>query len=190
MPGCPVCGTTNEKEYYFCEQCGTRIRPRDSTTSADRADPHGHSHSQSSDCLKKIPSESGQNCPECNQLIAMSVSSCPCCGAAVLAEQTRIMSSEKPRPTARLRLVLENEQLGGEYSLDSTVVIGRRTGNIRFPDDDSMSGEHARIEKRGKSFILIDEGSRNGVFVRIKKEFELEPGDMILIGKQLFQFET
>jgi pSer/pThr/pTyr-binding forkhead associated (FHA) protein len=53
-----------------------------------------------------------------------------------------------------------------------------------------MSGRHARIVQDGDDFVLHDEGSRNGVFVRIKKEVRLEPGDYILIGRQLFQFET
>jgi pSer/pThr/pTyr-binding forkhead associated (FHA) protein len=52
-----------------------------------------------------------------------------------------------------------------------------------------MSGRHARIVRRGASFVLTDEGSRNGTFIRIKGEVELKPGDVILIGKQLFRFE-
>jgi pSer/pThr/pTyr-binding forkhead associated (FHA) protein len=53
-----------------------------------------------------------------------------------------------------------------------------------------MSGRHARIERRGSTFILTDEGSRNGTFIKTKGEVELKSGDMILVGKQLFRFEV
>jgi pSer/pThr/pTyr-binding forkhead associated (FHA) protein len=70
------------------------------------------------------------------------------------------------------------------------IVIGRRTGDLTFPHDDYMSGRHARIEKQGNRFILTDEASRNGIFIKIDKEVEVRSGDLILIGKQLFRFET
>jgi pSer/pThr/pTyr-binding forkhead associated (FHA) protein len=53
-----------------------------------------------------------------------------------------------------------------------------------------MSGRHARIVRRGAAFVLSDEGSRNGTFVKIKADVELKNGDMILVGKQLFRFEV
>jgi hypothetical protein len=37
---------------------------------------------------------------------------------------------------------------------------------------------------------LVDDDSRNGTFIRINGEVELKPGDMILIGRQLFRFEV
>jgi hypothetical protein len=53
-----------------------------------------------------------------------------------------------------------------------------------------MSGCHARIANRGEKVMLIDEDSRNGSFIRIKKEVEIKPGDYVFIGKQLFRFEV
>jgi len=69
-------------------------------------------------------------------------------------------------------------------------VLGRVTGDITFPDDDYMSGRHARIVRKGNQFWLTDEGSRNGTFIRITGDVELKSGDMILVGKQLFLFEV
>jgi pSer/pThr/pTyr-binding forkhead associated (FHA) protein len=53
-----------------------------------------------------------------------------------------------------------------------------------------MSGRHARVIRRGATFVLVDEESRNGTFIKIKGEIELKPGDMVLIGRQLFRFES
>jgi pSer/pThr/pTyr-binding forkhead associated (FHA) protein len=85
---------------------------------------------------------------------------------------------------------MEGGQPGEVYELGDETSIGRSTGQITFPHDGFMSGRHARIVRRGGKYALSDEGSRNGTFVKIKGEIELEPGDMILVGKQLFRFEV
>jgi hypothetical protein len=107
------------------------------------------------------------------------------------AGQTMVISS-MPAPSAvqgKLHLVMEGGQAGEVYDLKEDTGIGRTTGEIVFPHDGYMSGRHSRIVQRGSDFFLSDEGSRNGTFVRIKGEVKLEPGDMILVGKQLFRFE-
>ena len=106
--------------------------------------------------------------------------------------KTMVISSQRgsPPPIGRLHLVMEGGQPGEVYELEDDTVIGRNKGEITFPHDGFMSGRHARIERRGDTFILTDEGSRNGSFIKTKGEIELEPGDMILVGKQLFRFEV
>src|SRR5262249_25231789 len=94
------------------------------------------------------------------------------------------------KAAARLVLIMELGDQGDEYLVGERFVIGRRTGDVTFPHDDYMSGRHAKIEKQGNRYILSDEGSRNGVFIKIDKEVEIRSGDQILIGKQLFRFET
>jgi pSer/pThr/pTyr-binding forkhead associated (FHA) protein len=85
---------------------------------------------------------------------------------------------------------LEGGESGEVYILKSETVIGRTQGDISFAFDELMSSKHGRIVRRGEDFIYIDEDSRNGTFIKIKKEIRLEPGDVLLIGKQLFRFEA
>ena len=87
-------------------------------------------------------------------------------------------------------MVMEGGQPGEVYELREDTVIGRSSGDIVFAHDGFMSGRHARIVRRDGKFVLMDERSRNGTFIKIKGEIELQPGDMILIGKQLFRFEV
>jgi pSer/pThr/pTyr-binding forkhead associated (FHA) protein len=103
-----------------------------------------------------------------------------------------ISSQPAPPPIlkGRLHLVMEGGQPGEVYDLEDATVIGRSNGEITFPHDGFMSGRHARIERKGNAFVLTDEGSRNGTFIKIKGEVELKPGDTILVGKQLFRFEV
>jgi pSer/pThr/pTyr-binding forkhead associated (FHA) protein len=100
-----------------------------------------------------------------------------------------VMSSVGAPPKGKLHLVMEGGQQGEVFDLGDITVVGRAQGDITFPHDGFMSGRHARIERRGASFVLVDEGSRNGTFIKINGEVELKPGDMVLIGKQLFRFE-
>jgi pSer/pThr/pTyr-binding forkhead associated (FHA) protein len=58
--------------------------------------------------------------------------------------------------------------------------------------DRGVSYVHARITKRGDSFIIKDEGSRQGTTVnrkRIVEEQELRPGDVIAVGEVELRFD-
>lgn len=73
-------------------------------------------------------------------------------------------------------------------------LIGRDRGDLKFPDDELLSGEHASImapddPSADEPFILADEGSRNGVFLRIRSEWPLQLGDLFVAGRQAFRLE-
>ena len=96
-----------------------------------------------------------------------------------------------PPKQARLLLIMEGGEVGETFGLrPAETVIGRIDGDIKFPHDGYMSSRHARILQRNGRFFLIDNNSRNGTFVKIHQEVELHPGDVVLVGKQLFRFET
>ncbi len=136
------------------------------------------------------PAKGTVPCPQCSHQNNPGSSFCAACGSPMTVAKTIVMSSVAAQPKGRLHLIMEGGQQGEIYELKDDTVIGRTAGDISFPHDGFMSGRHARIVQRGSSFILTDEGSRNGSFIRIKGEVELKPGDMILIGKQLFRFEV
>lgn len=139
-----------------------------------------------------VQSMSGVLCSQCGQTSNVGSTFCANCGAPIIFGKTMVISSESAPSSVRgrLHLVMEGGQPGDIYELGDETLIGRTSGVITFPHDGFMSGRHARIVKRGATFALTDEGSRNGTFVKIKGEIELEPGDMILVGKQLFRFEV
>jgi pSer/pThr/pTyr-binding forkhead associated (FHA) protein len=71
------------------------------------------------------------------------------------------------------------------------VSIGRAiTNNLVLPDD-PVSAQHCRIERQGKTFRLIDLGSRNKTWVNGDpvEEAILRHGDQIRIGRSTFIFE-
>ena len=58
-----------------------------------------------------------------------------------------------------------------------------------FPDDLLLSPRHASFIYRDGKLYVVDEGSVNGVFIRIKQPIDLQPGALFLIGEQLLQIE-
>lgn len=128
-------------------------------------------------------------CPSCGRINTPGSSFCATCGTALPADQVMPVAVGRGN-IPKLRLIQEGGGDGEIYKLESDeTVVGRNSGDIRFPHDGYMSGRHARIIRRGDHFILVDENSRNGTFKRIDGEVELKAGDIILIGKQLFRFE-
>jgi hypothetical protein len=129
-------------------------------------------------------------CSECGSQNASDYSFCLSCGAPLPVTKTVVMASIASPAKARLHLLQQGGESGSSYPIRNEVTIGRTEGSITFPRDSFMSSSHARIVKRGEDFVLIDEASSNGTFMRVKREVKLEPGDVILVGQQLFRFEA
>jgi|SRR5262245_8776183 len=73
--------------------------------------------------------------------------------------------------------------------------IGRNSENDIVLNSERVSRHHAEIlyesTSRGDVFLIVDKGSRNGVWVnrqRVKNSTEIKSGDVINIGRQEFTF--
>lgn len=70
--------------------------------------------------------------------------------------------------------------------------IGRGDYNDLVIADDSVSGGHAKLQRREGVWILTDQGSTNGTFVdgeRVQGEYPLSPGATLRFGKVSMLFE-
>jgi len=91
----------------------------------------------------------------------------------------------------RLQHVTQAGKIDAEYTLlGEGLTIGRIEGDLKFPDDSSMSSPHAHIYVHNGHPMVEDLGSQLGIFVRLKGVFTLENRDIIIIGGQLFRFES
>lgn len=69
--------------------------------------------------------------------------------------------------------------------------IGRSRRSILRIDDESVSGTHAHLEKRGDSIWICDDGSTNGTFLNGRRvgEAQLSEGDKVRFGDVEFVFD-
>jgi hypothetical protein len=71
--------------------------------------------------------------------------------------------------------------------------IGRNHDNDIVIQSDRVSRYHAEIQRQGDQLIIVDQKSRNGVWVnsaKISAPTRLQPGDTIRIGRQEFTFKV
>lgn len=91
---------------------------------------------------------------------------------------------------ASLVVIQRDGSEGGVFALTSAQTdIGGREGEIVLADDPYLSPRHARIERRGDTFVLRNLDSANGVYARLRDPVQLGDGDMFLIGQQVLRFE-
>ncbi len=79
---------------------------------------------------------------------------------------------------------------GAVFPLDATqTTIGKRHGNDIALDDPTLSRAHARIERRGDRYYLIDLQSTNGTRLNglLVREAPLRPGDEIAVGASVLR---
>ena len=71
-----------------------------------------------------------------------------------------------------------------------SIKIGRDAGDWVFPYDQTMSGKHAEVRSEDLEFIVLDDGSRNGVAIAVRGEKQLKAGQRFLIGDQTLRVES
>lgn len=143
-------------------------------------------------------------CPSCNAT-GQTQKFCNACGARLVnpAGAAAPTSARNPtqflfaaeesalaRPLARLVVIEQDGREGAVFSLHAQEnVCGRRSGVIQFADDPLVSPVHCRFIIHGRQMTVQDAHSLNGVYVRLRGEIELQHGDMIRFGRQVFLYE-
>jgi pSer/pThr/pTyr-binding forkhead associated (FHA) protein len=93
-------------------------------------------------------------------------------------------------PWGRLRQVTAAGTTRDVYNLArSEVTLGREQGDVVFSDDEFLSRRHAQLQYRAGHVTVLDLGSSNGTFVRLRGQHLLLPGELIRMGDELLRFE-
>lgn len=79
---------------------------------------------------------------------------------------------------------------GRTLEIAKEAFIGRENCDATYPDDLLLSSRHASLMIREGKLFLKDLESQNGTFVKQRQDTELRPGDVILLGRELFRFKT
>jgi pSer/pThr/pTyr-binding forkhead associated (FHA) protein len=100
-----------------------------------------------------------------------------------------VMGSPNPGYAGRLCLVVgRNPEAGNAFPVPAHgMYLGRERGEVLFPEDGYVSGLHCRVHAEGGKVLLTDVGSSNGTFLRVRGDYALKSGDLLLMGQQLFR---
>ena len=95
-----------------------------------------------------------------------------------------------PTIEATLLEIRQDGSIGKTFRITKETVIGRSDCDITYSSDTLLSPQHAALSLRGQKLHLRDLGSQNGTFIKQRQDTDLLPGDIFLIGRELFRFRV
>jgi pSer/pThr/pTyr-binding forkhead associated (FHA) protein len=207
---CDACSALTPIGVPQCARCGQPValdpRPRRRSAQPPNEATGGNG------ALKTVPGATAIACSKCSTPVPPNMKFCPTCGTKVSAPvpqdfegiQTRVgprqapAAAQKPgRSTlffggalqaarAKLTLIRGDGEDGVSFTLAGTDhLAGRGECPISFPDDSFLSPIHANFRYFNNQLVVRDEGSLNGVFVRITDTIKIQSGTTLLVGEQV-----
>ena len=95
-----------------------------------------------------------------------------------------------PRLEAKISEKKPDGTWGKTVPITKETIIGRENCDLNYPQDTLLSPRHASVAVREGKLMLKDLNSQNGSFIRQRQDGELVPGDVFLLGRELFRFVT
>jgi pSer/pThr/pTyr-binding forkhead associated (FHA) protein len=133
-------------------------------------------------------------CKSCSTPVPQGHKFCGRCGDSVPAEilnaRTMFFSDMQNPAKAKLILIRGEGMDGLSFHLKAEQHIVGKNGQLVFPDDPFISPKHANFFYRDGRLVVRDEGSLNGVYLRVRGTVELSAGDQFLAGEQLFRLDV
>lgn len=92
-----------------------------------------------------------------------------------------------PKIDAQIVEIKEDDSPGKTLRIVKETIIGRGTCDASYPEDALLSLRHAAVHKGEGKIYLKDLESQNGTFIKQRQDTELIPGDVFVIGRELFR---
>jgi len=88
-----------------------------------------------------------------------------------------------------MKFYLYHHHSNSFLDLEDGFIIGRQTGDLRYPDDDLLSAAHCQFQVSGNDAYIIDLHSTNrtrvnSAVIRVNSKRRLQLNDVIEIGEQ------
>lgn len=190
---CGACDTFSPMGAGHCPSCGQSLalfsKPEpaaSAATSAGSIAPQEEEMEQSRFYV----------CKECSTPVPLAHKFCGACGATVpkdmLEKKVEFFGSMQAPGKARLILIRGTEGADGlSYLLQGTEhIAGTTDSQIPFPHDGWVSPRHANFFYRGEKLLVRDEGSLNGVYIRVREPAPITPNSLFLCGEQVFRLDA
>lgn len=197
---CGACDEFNPVDRRICAGCGSGLWRTGGPAAAVETDAEstGQLAYKGPQAEEESLMEQARNyvCRECSSAVPSGHKFCGTCGAGVPAEvvelRTKYFGTMQTPGKARLILIRGDAGVDGlSYMLQgSQHVAGREDGQILFPEDAWLSPRHANfVYDSSGQLVVHDEGSLNGIYLRVRERAALRPGDLFLCGEQLFRLD-
>jgi len=186
-PRCPRCGQENDASFGFCQSCGQNLRapPRLCAGCGNPLLPGARFCGFCGRAAEAVPPAGPATPPPRNPPRQAPT-------PARVPSQGSFGGNVEVREAKVLRLVaVRHDGLPGPTYVVTRAALscGRTQGEVKFPDDASISPRHCRFLTREDGVYLEDLGSVNGTFVRLRQPRALLPGDEFRVGRQLLRLE-
>ena len=101
-------------------------------------------------------------------------------------------SPSEPQLPYQASLVVERGAAAGtSYVLGGIEnVVGGTGAAVELPDDPHLAPRHAAVVFDDQRLMLRDEGSANGIYLKVRDSAPIEPGDHFLAGERLLRFDS
>jgi pSer/pThr/pTyr-binding forkhead associated (FHA) protein/RNA polymerase subunit RPABC4/transcription elongation factor Spt4 len=168
---CAKCGTMVTPGQRFCPNCGNRIVTPERFDVETRVGPRpsaGHAAA--------VPRTEARATGSAGQRTT----------DAKPGRSTLFFGGAMQAARAKLTLIRGDGEDGVSFTLaGQDHLAGRGDCPISFPDDPFLSPTHANFVYANGQLTVRDQGSLNGVYVRIAGGSELKPGSTVLVGEQV-----
>lgn len=211
---CPGCGFQNPPGFKFCGRCGTVLE--DSTpAAADAPADVGNANTifvadasevQAAAAAHQASLDSEQQPTAPNPVVTEPLAEEPTeeeetpapaappasdpAPAAPAPESTPSAAPPPMGPPAKLVMLGPDGQPVGERALTpgEQLEVGREVGPP-WDDDAYLDPHHASISVTNEGLLVADNGSLNGVFVKLSNRVEVQDGDLFRVGQELLLYE-
>jgi ribosomal protein L40E len=169
---CTSCGARNPPAAKFCFDCGTPFTKKSSTPPPPSIE---------------IAADLGAETFEDATMQSAPVPAEEPVPAESVAEA---IPEEQPPPFAA-KLVLETgEGNGTEFALGHLEnSLGGSAAHVGLGEDPHVAPHAATVAFVDERLVLRDEGSANGVYVRVRESAPVEPGDLFIAGERLLRYD-
>lgn len=205
---CPKCGKALPAGSKFCGFCGTPLpaaKPAPEVphakepAAAPKATPAAPAKSSAKPASPAPPRASAPPAPkpspapaELPRKPAPAASPAPEPAAEEAVQGTQVFAGLQPgrKVDAFLVEIKSDDSRGKTLRVTKETFIGRGTCDASYPDDALLSARHAAVRKSEGRVYLRDLESVNGTFLKQRQDVELKPGDVFVLGRQIFRFTT
>ncbi len=176
---CEHCRFLNPPASVFCQECGKSLEVR-AEVQAKREE---IKHKTTEPRQAVVAAPEAVVVPPIQSKERISVQNISNTGGTAI-----LGSIQKHEIQFRLLLLSESREIQDAFQIEDGANVGRQGCVITIPDS-LISRTHCKFSRVGDSLFVEDLESKNGTFVRMKKNITLGSGAEIRVGQKFFRIE-